>query len=339
MNDREPVEHSLTIGGTPLHELFVRVGRHHRRVLLKREEYNPFGSIKDRTAYSLLHVLEAARPGEQLTIVESTSGNLGAAMAALCHLQGHEFIAVVDPKVSPGNLALMRRFGAAIETIDTADEYGNYLMSRIRRVREICAENPDAVWSNQYANAANPQVHYRETAPEILKDADDAIGAVFVAVSTGGTLRGLSDRFREESPGTTVVAVDVEGSIALGGAPNLRRLNGIGANRPSQFLDDAHYDEKILVRDTAAIATCRSLRDQTGIFLGGSGGAALAACLRHLMAHPETGLAVCVCPDGGGEYSETLYSDSWIAEQDIRLDDDYRWMDVNEIRFTSPVSQ
>jgi cysteine synthase A len=324
---------SLIIGNTPLERLAVRIGLREHAVLLKREEYNPFGSIKDRTAVGLLQAIEATEPKKGLTIVESTSGNLGVALAALCRLRGHNFIAVVDPKVPHGSLALMRRFGTRIEMVSTEGEHGNYLTSRINRAKQLCAEISDAWWSNQYANRANPRVHFSQTAPEILRQAERAIDVIFVPISTGGTLRGISDRFRRESLHTRVVAVDVYGSIALGGTPGVRHLTGIGANRPSQFVDGRHYDEKILIEDPVAVAMCRKLRDEADVYLGGSAGAAVGACIRYLIRHPSTGMAVCVCPDGGGEYSETLYNDEWLAERQLDPRPVYRWLDRQQVRF------
>ncbi|HEX6076539.1 MAG TPA: pyridoxal-phosphate dependent enzyme [Micromonosporaceae bacterium] len=326
------------IGGTPLQTIVVTIDRCVHKILLKREDNNPIGSIKDRTAYGLLTALEKAHPGQPLTVVESTSGNLGAALATLCHLRGHTFMAVVDPKAPQASIELMRKFGAQIHVVEEADKNGNYLDTRIRQARELCAALPKAHWTNQYSNRVNPSIHYRHTAPEILRQSPEPIDAIFVAVSTGGTLRGISDRCRLDSPGTRIVAVDVQGSIALGGTPGPRSLNGIGANRQSRFITRQHYNEKILITDSEAIVACRRLLDETGTHVGGSSGAAVAACLRYLVSHPATGTAVCVCPDGGSKYADTLYSDAWLESHGIDLSPVHDWFAAHRIRLHADVT-
>lgn len=327
------------IGDTPLVPIGVEVDGKRWTVLLKLESANPFGSIKDRTAYGLIRSLEVEHASEnELTIVESTSGNLGAALAQMCRLRGHQFIAVVDPKVVPANLALIKAAGARIELVSEADETGNYLAARIARVQEICAATSVAHWSNQYARAANPRVHYLQTGPEILRQAGGNIDLVVVAVSTGGTLSGIATFMRSASPGTTVIGVDVEGSVALGGRPSTRWLTGIGANRRSHFVGDRHLDERTWVADALAIAICRKLHNEAGLYLGGSSGAVLAACISHLRRHTKVRRAVCVCPDDGAKYRESLYDDGWVRDREIDLNRALEKLAARGLRFM-PVTE
>src|SRR5262245_27837850 len=168
-----------------------------RRVNLKLEGHNPGGSIKDRTALSLIESLEhrgALRPGS--VVIDSTSGNLGVALAMIARARGYEFVAVVDPKTTDENLAKMSAMGAQLEHVRQPDETGGYLLSRLARVQELCASSHAFVWTDQYSNPANPAAHFRATGPEIYRDMDGQVDAVFVAVSTGGTLAGVGRYFK-----------------------------------------------------------------------------------------------------------------------------------------------
>jgi cysteine synthase A len=280
---------------------------------LKLEAFNRFGSIKARTAYGLIDSLEQQgrlRPG--VRIVESTSGNLGVALAGIAAERGYRFTAVVDPRTAPALLDAMAELGADLDLVTEADGVGGYLISRLRRVRELTAGRTDRIWPDQYGNPVNPATHELTTAPELDRQAGDAMDAVFVAVSTGGTLAGIGRYLREHRPACRVVGVDVPGSVVFGGQPGRRVLTGIGASVPSQFLRSWMYDERIEIDPADALAACRRLAGQTGIELGGSGGAVLAACLRYLQAHPEIRHPVCLCPDSGASYRQTIFNDNWL---------------------------
>lgn len=308
-------------GNTPLARVLLVIGGRERAVHLKLEGANPYGSLKDRTAAGLVGDLE--RRGLLLrgsTLVESTSGNLGIALAASARDRGHRFVAVIDPKTTPENVIRLRRLGAQIELVEIPDATGGYLLSRLERVAELCASSDRFVWPDQYTNPANPLAHERGTGPELLDQLHGELDAVLVPVSTGGTLAGIARCLRRESPATHIVAVDALGSVALGGRPGPRLLTGIGAGRRSSFLTDDLYDERVLVSDEEAFAFCRALADRTGLRVGGSSGATLAACARLLAAEPELGRVACLCPDRGESYASTIYDDGWLARHGIGVE-------------------
>lgn len=309
------------IGGTPVATVPVRMGRRRWTLRIKLEGRNPIGSVKDRTAYGLIQSAEAARrPSDPLTIVESSSGNLGAALAALCRLRGHSFIAVVDPKTSPLNLAIMRRFDAQIEVADRSDEAGSYLADRIARVRRICSGKPDAYWTNQYANPANPEIHYEQTGPEIVRQSGPDLDCVFIAVSTGGTISGIARYLRAALPASVrVIGVDAKGSIALGDRPSPRRLTGYGASRRSSFVRAGDLDGVLWVDDAEVIAICRKLEDEAGLCLGGSSGAAVAGCVRYLRHHHDVRGPLCVSADDGYKYRDSIYNPGWARGKRINV--------------------
>jgi N-(2-amino-2-carboxyethyl)-L-glutamate synthase len=287
-------------------------------IRLKLESANQWGSIKDRTALGLVISVANRLDDPGATLIESTSGNLGVALAAIAKNLGRRFVAVVDPHLSPALAAKMIQAGAQLEYVTQPDRQGGYLDARLARVAQLLETVPGAVWTDQYHNPANPLAHYTSTAPELLRQAPHA-DAVFVAVSTGGTLAGVGRYLRKHAPQTRVVAVDVPGSRVLGEPVGRRLLTGIGASRQSSVLEAGLWDDVVLVEDAAAIAICHQLLDATGIWLGGSGGASVAACLRYVLRHPQIVAPVCVCPDGGPAYGRTIYDDKWLESKSVNL--------------------
>jgi N-(2-amino-2-carboxyethyl)-L-glutamate synthase len=316
---------------TPICDVALLVAGEWRAVGLKLEGRNPGGSIKARTAFSLIYDLELTgrlRPGD--TVVESTSGNLGVALSLICRERGYGFVAVVDPKVDPAVLARMRAASAEVVMVEQPDEGGGFLLTRLAEVRRLMGERP-LVWPNQYENAANPAAHFDITGPEMLAQRPD-MDAVFIATSTGGTLAGISRFLRKASPPTTVVAVDVQGSRTFDSDPAPRLLNGIGSSRRSAFLTPADYDHVALISDREAIAACHALHTWAGVSVGGSSGATVAACARFLASNGDVRNPVCICPDDGSNYRHTLFSPEWLAAHDVRPVSDVKLLHFSDAR-------
>lgn len=308
------------IGNTPIRQIRLLIGGKSRNVYLKLEGANPGGSIKDRTALSLLRSLE--KTGQLSTgvrLVESSSGNLAIGLAMLARDSGYRFTAVVDPKVTAETMRRLHDLGAETTMVETPDETGGYLLTRLARIREMLAEDPGLLWTNQYSNAANPEAHYLGTAPEIYRQMGHRVDAVFVAISTGGTLAGIGRYFREASPDTRIIAVDAIGSEALGGPPSVRKLTGMGSSRRSEFVTPGHYDELIYVGDREAFSFCWAVDAATGMKVGGSSGACLAACARYLQSHRKAERAVCICADRGEHYASSIFSNSWLAQNGLEI--------------------
>ncbi|HEU5382593.1 MAG TPA: 2,3-diaminopropionate biosynthesis protein SbnA [Ktedonobacteraceae bacterium] len=316
----EMYELAQTVGNTPLETLPLVVNGKRRTLHLKLEGANPTGSAKDRTAKGLMQALEdqgALR--RDSIIVESTSGNLGVALSFLCKARGYPFIAVVDPKTTQENMDKMRMLGAQIDMVEKPDQSGGYLLSRLERVRALCESSPRYIWPNQYQHMANPMIHYTETGPEIYRQMHGQVDTLFIAVSTGGTLAGISRYFREVSPRTRIIGVDAHGSVIFGTPPGTRLLTGIGSSRRSSFITQANYDEYMLARDEEAFACCRALSERAGLHLGGSSGAVIAMCVRYLQSHPEAEHVVCLCADYGTNYASSIYDDRWMLEHGCSL--------------------
>jgi cysteine synthase A len=300
-------------GGTPLIDLFVRLRGRNLRIGLKLEGHNPHGSSKDRTAAAMLEDLR--RRGtlqRRKVVVESSSGNLAVALAARCRELGVGFLAVIDPRTTAEAVARLHHHSAQVMMVDEPDPTGGYLLTRLATVRRILAEREDCVWTNQYANPANPRAHYHGTAPEIVAQTDGRVDAVFVAVSTGGTMAGVGAYLARHQRGARRVAVDVEGSAALGVGPaRPRHLPGLGSARRSRFLSAACYDEASIVPESDALGVCWRVHRDTGLMLGASAGAVVAASLRYLLDHPRIRRPVCVCADSGESYRSTIYDPAW----------------------------
>ena len=311
------------LGNTRMVPICVVINGIARTIYLKLEGDNPTGSVKDRTAYGLLENLqEHGVLNKNSCVIESTSGNLGVALAFLCKLRGYDFIAVIDPKTTQENVARIQALGGQCAFVHEADSSGGYLLSRLAYVREACQRSPTYVWPNQYANNANPYIHATSTGPEIYRQMHGKVDAIFAAVSTGGTLAGIGRYFRSVSAATQIIAVDAVGSVIFGGPAGQRKLTGIGASQPSKFLQRAVYDHYLLVNDQEAFAFCHALRSMLSISVGGSSGAVLAACTRYLTMHPELTDVVCLCPDSGENYASSIFNYTWLEEQHITLTSD-----------------
>lgn len=304
---------------TPLRELVVHCGGSQYSLWLKLEESNPTGSIKYRTAIGLVDALHAARPLVPGTrVVESTSGNLGVALARVLAKFECELLAVVDPKVPDAARAAILAEGARVLSVDQMDRRGGYLLTRLAMVDDLRRQDSRLRWADQYNCPANPKVHREITAVEIVRQTAGQVDAVLVAVSTGGTLVGIGDGVRNAVPTARIYAVDAHGSFITSDRCEPHLLTGIGATRKSAFLDRHHYHRALRTRDVAAFAFCRMVADDTGHRVGGSSGAVLAAFVENL----DNGMSryrcpVAVLPDGGTNYADTVYSDEWLADRGV----------------------
>jgi len=280
---------------------------------LKLEGLNPAGSIKLKAAREIIEAAEAqGLLGPDTGIIESTSGNLGIALATICAAKGYRITLITDPNANPRSIAHMRALGARVVVIDRCDRHGGFLQARIDHVLGELAADPNLVWLNQYANPANAAAHRRHTAREIV----DGFGVpdwLFVGVGTSGTLMGCVDHFRDTA--TTIVAVDSVGSVTFGGPPAPRFVPGIGTSRrPELVRDDGSY-RTAHVSELDAIHLCRRLAGERGLLLGGSSGSVLVAMLALREEIPAGARVLGLSPDLGDRYLDTIYDNDWVAER------------------------
>lgn len=287
-----------------------------RQLFLKCEGFNFASSIKFRTALFMVNDAEkAGRLGPGTTIVESSSGNLGVALAVISASRDLRFLCVTDPKCSTYAVSMMRATGALVEIVAERDENGNYLAARKRRVRELCAEDPCYVWLNQYENPANQMAHYEITAREIDDDFPQ-LDVLFVGAGTGGTLMGCAAYLRDRKRSTAVVPVDSVGSVNFGGPLSPRHIAGLGSSEPMSLIDETRVHPVEWVAEEDAIVMCRRMAT-TGLVVGGSTGTVVEGArvwLERNDPHREL-RAVAISPDFGGAYLATVYDDLWCASR------------------------
>lgn len=315
---RSAIKNSVAecVGNTPLVRLSRMFPQTHVEVIAKLEYMNPGGSMKDRPARFIIE--EGLRSGAIHTgthIIESTSGNLGVALAMMARLHGLTITCVVDPKIAKTNLNILKQMGANIAMVEERDDQGGYLQTRIRRVQQLLQADPNGFWINQYANDNNWRAHYEGAGSEIAESLEYA--DIFVAgVSTSGSIMGTSRRMREKYPQLRVVAVDAVGSIIFGSPAGPRELPGIGASRVPELLNRAEIDDVIHVGDRDSARGCRELLLSEGIFAGGSTGSVVAAIQKLIMTLEPVAerpiRIVTLFPDRGDRYLDLVYNDEWV---------------------------
>lgn len=266
-----------TVGGTPLVRLsrFAAARDCEAEILAKLEFFNPLASVKDRIGVSMIDALEASgdlKPGG--TVIEPTSGNTGVGLAFVCAARGYPLILCMPESMSIERRKMLALMGATLEL--TPKEKG--MKGAIAKAEELLAANPGAVIPQQFRNPANPAVHVRTTALEILEDTGGDFDAFVAGVGTGGTLTGCARVFREHGHKAPVVAVEPEDSpVISGGDPGPHAIQGIGAGFIPRNLDTALVDRVITIANPAAFETAREVARIEGLPVGISSGAALAA--------------------------------------------------------------
>ena len=282
----------------------------------KLEYLNPTGSVKDRAASFILQ--ETLRKGiinQNTTIVESSSGNLGVSLAAYCKKYALRLIVVIDPHISPVNEMLIRKYGAEVIKVTTPDLSGGYLLTRLKKVTELLSEISNSYWIDQYRNPLNRRAYYLTLGKEICDEADN-VDYLFLGVSSGGTIAGVSQRVKEKYPKARVIAVDIEGSVIFGGNPSKRYIPGIGASKVPANLKYAAIDDVVVVNEKETIESCHELLNKHSIFAGGSSGSVIAAINKFFRNKNDTKLTnvVTIFADKGERYINSIYDERWSSK-------------------------
>jgi 2,3-diaminopropionate biosynthesis protein SbnA len=282
----------------------------------KLEYVNPVGSIKDRPAYWILK--RAAGRGEiceETTVVESSSGNFAAALAAFTRLLGLRFIPVIDPNIAGTYESFLRRLCPTVVKVEDRDDTGGFLKTRLEMVKHLCATIPNAYWTNQYGNLDAAQAHYELTAGEICADFA-SLDYVFIGVSTAGTIAGVSRRLKERYPNVRIIAADTQGSVIFGDAPRKRHIPGVGSSIVPPLLSHATIDDVVLIPERETVAACRELLNTHGLFVGGSSGTAFAAVKRYAprMSKAKRPTVLFLCADRGTPYLDTVFDPTWATK-------------------------
>ena len=298
------------IGQTPVREL----PHDHIRLFVKLEYNNYSGSIKDRAVYNILwNGIRSGVINSNTTIIESSSGNFAVSLASVCKCLGLRSIVVIDPNINRGYEQILRRIATRVVKVSKRDATGGYLLTRLDMVEKICQQEDHIFWTNQYGNVDNYMAYYNGLGMD-LNQTFEKLDYVFIGVSTGGTIAGISRRIKEKFPHVKVVAVDVEGSVIFGMPPAKRYISGLGSSKVPDMIKEAIIDHVIHVSEINVVKGCHELFDRYAIFGGGSTGAMYYA-IRDFFAtvHPGNKPHVLfLCPDKGYPDMDTIYNEEWV---------------------------
>jgi cysteine synthase len=268
-----PLHNNITelIGRTPLVRLNRLSPPGGATIYGKVEFFNPGGSVKDRICLNMID--EAERQGKLKpggTIVEPTSGNTGIGLALVAAVRGYKLILVMPESMSMERASLLSSYGAQLVLTPAWEG----MKGSIRESESIVAQNPSYFMPDQFSNPANPAMHKKTTAVEILESLAGKIDAFVAAVGTGGTITGCGELFKERNPNVKVIAVEPSGSPVLsGGEPGPHKIQGIGAGFIPKVLNRSIIDQIMTVTDDEAYQTAKQLSKKEGLLVGISAGA------------------------------------------------------------------
>ncbi len=302
------------VGNTPLIAL-KNPREANLNIFAKLEFYNPTGSVKDRAAsYIINSLINEGVINSDTTIIESSSGNFGISLSAYAKQKGIKFICVIDNTTLPVNEMMIRLQGAEVIKIMEPDECGGYLLNRIRKVKEIVENTKNIYWVNQYENPLNAQAYYNSLGNEIcLEIPRQKLDYLFMGVSSGGTITGVSQKVKKKYPNAQIIAVDVDGSVIFGGKSRKRFIPGIGSSLRPKILNSAKIDDVVMVYENETVSSCIELLEKYNIYVGGSSGSVYAAVNKYFKIHKvdKPVNVMCVFADKGERYISTIYNAEW----------------------------
>jgi len=293
------------IGNTPVIDVSALSPNPNVRIYTKLEGQNPGGSVKDRAAKFM--ILDAERKGllqPGSVVLESSSGNTGIALAMICRMRGYQFKVVLPENVSVERRQALEVWGAEIIP-SPAGEGSNGAMVR---AKALAAEHPDWWFPFQYGNEANPQAHYEQTGPEIIKDVP-TITHFIAGLGTAGTLMGVGTYLKEQNPDIQIWAIEPPAGEMVDGLKNIDE-----GFIPPVFTDWDGYDvldRKMIVRPRESIEWTRRMTE-VGLFVGISSGAIMAGAAK-AASQIDEGTIVTIACDGGWKY---LSTGAWTAPLD-----------------------
>jgi cysteine synthase A len=291
------------IGNTPIVRLNRIPGPEDAEIYAKLEGFNPGGSVKDRIALSMIETAEKeGKLRKGITIIEPTSGNTGIGLAMVAAVKGYRIILVMSEAMSSERRQLLISYGA--ELILTPFEKG--MKGAVDVAEEMVSRNPNYFIPNQFKNPANPAIHRKTTAREILSSMGNNIHAFVAGVGTGGTITGVGEELKKKIKGITIVAVEPASSPVLsGGEPGPHQIAGIGAGFIPEVLNREIYDEIIKVTDRDAALIAKRLVKEEGLLVGMSSSAAAWASLQIAKRLGKGKKVVTIFPDRGDRYLST----------------------------------
>ncbi|MHC5120607.1 MAG: cysteine synthase A [Planctomycetota bacterium] len=293
------------IGKTPLIQFNKITNAGNAQIAGKLEFFNPAGSVKDRIGVSM--VLTAERDGKIKTgdtLVESTSGNTGIALAWAAAARGYKLVLTMPESMTIERRKILSFFGA--EIILTSAEEG--MTGAVNKAKEIVAERDRAFLLQQFENPANPKIHKETTAEEIWSDTGGQVDIFVAGIGTGGTITGVSEVLKSRKASVKSIGVEPSESAVLSGCrPGPHMIQGVGAGFVPKVLNRDVLDEVVQVTSSEAFNMARRLAKEEGIFAGISSGAAVAAAVR-VAQRPENSekMIVVILPDTAERYISTI---------------------------------
>lgn len=272
------------VGNTPVVKL-ARVNNSQAEIYVKLESFNPGGSVKDRIAKNMILDAESkSLLNKDSIIIEPTSGNTGVGLAMVAAARNYKLILVMPDTMSIERRNLLQAYGAKLVLTEGAKG----MKGAIEKAKELKKEYKNSIILQQFENPANPEVHRKTTAMEILKDFDGDLDYFVSGVGTGGSITGTGEILKEKIPNIKLVAVEPEDSPVLsGGKPGPHKIQGIGAGFVPKVLNNSIYDEIIQVSNENAFNKTKELAKKEGILVGISSGASLHAAFE-IANRPES---------------------------------------------------
>jgi cysteine synthase B len=295
------------IGNTPLLEMRALTAGLPRRVKVfaKLEGLNPGGSVKDRAAWRMIQEgLQAGHLQPGRTILDSTSGNTGIALSLIGRVLGYPVELVVPANVSVERKQILQAYGAQVTYSDPMEGSDG----AIRLCRKILQANPEKYFKpDQYFNPMNPQAHYENTGPEIMRQTGGKVTHLIAGIGTGGTIMGTGRYLKETDPQIRVIAVEPDDALH-----GLEGLKHMASSIVPGIYREEELDEKISVSTEDAYAMVYRLSQEEGLLVGQSSGAAMHATLK-VARRLDAGTLVTIFPDFGDKY---LSTNLWIGWRD-----------------------
>lgn len=303
------------IGNTPLVDFSNVLTLQNFNLFAKLEYYNPGFSIKDRmVAYIIQQAENSAAITPDTTIVEASSGNTAAAIAMIAAIKGYKAVITVPDTTSAEKIKSARVYGAEVILCpaNVSSDHPDYY---VNRAAAIAQEIPASFTLNQYDNQQNALAHYNTTGPEIWRQCNGGITHLVACASTGGTISGVGKYLKEQNKDIKIITIDPPGSVFYSyhqtgnpvAQPGTTCLEGAGKKYIPGSINFSYIDKVIPITDSEAIDACQLAAKRLGVLLGGSGGAALAACLKMPYAMTSSDQVVMIAPDSGIKYLSTIY--------------------------------
>ncbi|MFQ5491356.1 MAG: pyridoxal-phosphate dependent enzyme, partial [Phycisphaerae bacterium] len=338
------------IGRTPLVRLNRMADDSMATVLVKMEQLNPGGSVKDRMAVHIIRRAEERgliKPGA--TLVESTSGNTGMGLAMTAAVRGYRCVFAMPDKMSKEKVCMLKAVGAEV-IITRTDLDHDHPDSYVEVAKRIARETPNAFYTDQYYNMDNPEAHYLTTGPEIWEDTDGQIDCLVGGLGTGGTISGAAKYLREKASeagrSIKVVCPDPYGSIYHDmfhghepSPPAIYRVEGIGHDFMVGTLDLSVIDEVRQVEDRDSFLTARRLLREEGIMTGGSSGTAVFGALQVARELGPGKVVVCILPDSADRYLSKCFDDEWMKDMGFLSSEDRLGTVADLVQFKEQVVQ